>query len=119
MKKNYLLVNNYVVELAREVYWREEHHQPDYSLEYSESIEMTVSELAEQLVTNHANASVDVVRIPIDRSVIDFLTEVYQSSVENDDQLFVSFELSEGQEQFLYELGQYLEKGDYKSPFSI
>ena len=117
MKQDYLSIDGPTKEFLREVYFRTERHQPDNSVEYSECIEMTACELAEQVVTGHAVSDEDTIRIPNDESVRDILEEIYETYEENDGYLFPSYELSEAMEQFLYSLGKYLVRGDYNESF--
>lgn len=117
--KNYLIIDRLTKEFLCEVYYRTERHQPDDSVEYSESIEMTAYELAEQFVTGHAESDEDAIRIPIDESVHDILEEIYDTYEGNDGYLFHSYELSETLEQFLYNLGRYIKEGDFTKPFSL
>ena len=117
MKQYFLLIDGLTNDFLREVYFRTERHQPDNSVEYSESIEMTAYELAEQVVTGHAEPGEDAIRIPIDESVYKFLEEIYDTYEDNDCGLFNSFELTESMEQFLYSLGKYLVHGDFNEPF--
>ena len=119
MIKDCLLVDNMTKKFLCEVYYRTEHHQPDNSVEYCESIEMTACELAEQVVTGHAESDEDAIRIPIDESVHDILEDIYDTYEGNDGYLFHSYELSETLEQFLYNLGRYIKEGDFTKPFSL
>ena len=119
MKQDCLLIDGLMNDFLREVYYRTERHQPDNSVEYSESIEMTVYGLAEQVVTGHAESDEDTIRILIDESVKDILKEIYETYEENDGYLFHSYELSETLEQFLYSLGKYLVQGCFNKPFAV
>ena len=119
MKNNCLFIDRWTKEFLREVYFRTECHQPDNSVEYSESIEMTAYELAEQVVTGRAEPDEDAIRIPIDKSVQDILEEIYETYEDNDGELFYSLEFSETMEQFLYQLGRYMIEGDFTVPFGL
>ena len=119
MKNNCLFIDRWTKEFLREVYFRTERHQPDNSVEYSESIEMTVYGLAEQVVTGQAESDEDAIRIPIDKSVQELLEEIYDTYEENDGYLFHSYELSETLEQFMYNLGRYMIEGDFTEPFGL
>lgn len=119
MKQDFLLIDGLTKEFLREVYYRTERHQPDNSVEYRESIEMTACELAEQVVTGHAESDEDAIRIPIDESIHDILEEIYDTYEGNDGYLFHSYELSEALEQFLYSLGKYLVHGCFNESFSV
>lgn len=116
---NYLYLDRWTKELLREVYYRTEHNQPDYSVEFAESIEITTCELAEKLVTDYTESGEDVTKISIDKSAQDFLIEVHKHHENSDGMLFGSLEMSEAMESFLYLLGKYLVKGDYNEPFAI
>ena len=116
MKQDFLLIDGFTNDFAREVYFRTEGHQPDNSVEYNESIEMTAFELAKQLVTVQTESDNDAIRIPIDESVQDILNDIYKNYEDNDGRLFISYEFSETLEQFLYLLGEYLVRGDYNKP---
>ena len=117
MKQDFLLIDGFTNDFAREVYFRTEGHQPDNSVEYSESIEMTAYELAEQVVTGQVESEEDAIRIPIDEPVQDILNDIYKNYEDNDGRLFISYEFSETLEQFLYSLGDYFVRGDYNKPF--
>ena len=117
MKQVFLLIDDLMNDFLREVYYRAECNQPDNSVEYSESIEMTVYELAKQGVTSLAESDEADIRIPIDESVQDFLKEIYETYEDNNGELFNSYELTETMEQFLYSLGKYLVRGDNNKPF--
>ena len=117
MKQDFLLIDGFTKDFLCEVYYRAERHQPDNSVEYSESIEMTACELAEQVVTGLAESDEAAIRIPIDESVQDFLKEIYETYEDNDGELFNSYELTEAMEQYLYSLGKYLVRGDFDEPF--
>ena len=90
MKQEFLLIDDLTKEFLREVYFRTEHHQPDNSVEYSESIEMTACELAEQVVTGLAESDEAATRIPIDESVQDFL-KVHDPRCGNENQRTYAF----------------------------
>lgn len=117
MKQDFLLIDGFTNDFAREVYFRTEGHQPDNSVEYSECMEMTAFELAEQLVTGQVKSDKEVIRIPIDETVQDYLKEIYETFEENDGRLFISYEFSEMLEQFLCSLGEYLVRADFNKPF--
>ena len=119
MKNNCLIIDRWTKEFLREVYFRTECHQPDNSVEYSESIEMTVYKLAGQVVTGQAESDKDTIRVPIDKSVQDIFEEIYETYEDYDGGLFYSYELTETMEQFLYSLGKYLIRGDYHKPFVV
>lgn len=51
MINNYLFIDGLTKDFILEVYYRVVNDSPDCSEEYSEEVEMTVSELAEQVVT--------------------------------------------------------------------
>ena len=117
MKQDFLLIDGFTNDFAREVYFRTEGHQPDNSVEYSESIEMTAYELAKQVITGLAESDNDAIRIPIDESVKDILKDIYETFEENDGRLFISYEFSEMLEEFLCSLGEYLVRADFNKPF--
>ena len=117
MKQDFLLIDGYTNDFVREVFNRTERHQPDDSVEFSECIEMTAFELAEQLVTGQVESDEDAIRIPIDESIKNILKEIYETYEDNDGELFNSYELTETMEQFLYSLGKYLVRGDNNKPF--
>jgi hypothetical protein len=117
MKQDFLLIDGYTNDFVREVFNRTERHQPDDSVEFSECIEMTAFELAEQLVTGQVESDEDAIRIPIDESVKDILKDIYETFEENDGRLFISYEFSEMLEEFLYSLGEYLVRADFNKPF--
>ena len=119
MKNNYLFINRWTKEFLREVYYRVENDSPDNSVEYSESIEMTTFELAEQVVTGQEESDEDAIRIPIGKSVQDLLEEIYETYEDNDGGLFYSYELTETMEQFLYKLGSYVIEDDITIPFNL
>lgn len=119
MKQACLLIDDLTKDFLREVYFRTERHQPDNSVEYSESIEMTTFELAEQAVTGQAEPDEADIRIPIDESVQDFLKEIYETYEDNNGELFNSYELTETMEQFLYSLGKYLVHGCFNESFTV
>jgi hypothetical protein len=119
MKQDCLFIGGLTKEFLLEVYYRVENDSPDNSVEYSESIEMTTFELAEQVVTGQAESDEDAITIPIDKSIQDLLEEIYETYEDNDGELFYSYELTETMEQFLYNLGRYLIRGDYNELFAI
>ena len=119
MIKDCLLVDKMTKEFLCEVYYRTEHNQPDNSLEYSESIEMTTFELAEQVVTGLAESDEDVITIPIGKSVQDVMEEIYETYEDYNGGLFYSYELTEIMEHFLYQLGRYVIEGDFTKAFSL
>lgn len=119
MKKNYLFINGSTKEFILEVYHRAENDSPDYSVEYSEEVEMTTAELADQLVTGENEDREKAIKVFVDKSARDFLIAIHEHFEENDDMLFVSLELTEVMEQFLYSLGKYLVRGDYNEPFAV
>jgi hypothetical protein len=117
MKQDCLFIGGLTKEFLLEVYYRVENDSPDNSVEYSESIEMTTFELAEQVVTGQEESDEDAIRIPIGKSVQDLLEEIYETYEDYDGELFYSYELTDTMEQFLYNLGRYLIRGDYNEPF--
>ena len=117
MKQDFLLIDGYTNDFVREVFNRTERHQPDNSVEFSECIEMTAFELAEQLVTGQVGSDEDAIRIPINESVKDILKDIYETFEENDGRLFISYEFAEMLEEFLYSLGEYLVRADFNNPF--
>lgn len=119
MKQDCLFIGGLTKEFLLEVYYRVENDSPDNSVEYSESIEMTMYELAEQVVTGQEESDEDVITILIDKSVQDLLEEIYETYEDNDGGLFYSYELTETMEHFLYSLGKYLIRGDYHKPFVV
>lgn len=119
MKNVCLFIDRLTKEFLCEVYYRTERHQPDTSVEFSESIEMTAYELAEQVVTGQVDSDEDIIPIPIDESVQNILEEIYETYEDNDGELFNSYELSETLEHFLYSLGKYLIRGDFNEPFAV
>ena len=119
MKNNCLFINRWTKEFLREVYYRTERNQPDTSVEYSESIEMTMYELAEQVVTGQEESDEDVITILIDKSVQNLLEEIYETYEDNDGGLFYSYDLTETMEQFLYKLGSYVIEDDITIPFNL
>lgn len=119
MKQDCLFIGGLTKEFLLEVYYRVENDSPDNSVEYSESIEMTTFELAEQVVTGQAESDEDVITIPIDKSVQDLLEEIYETYEDNDGGLFYSYELTETMEQFLYKLGSYVIEDDITIPFNL
>ncbi len=119
MKRKKLFLDELTKEFIFEIYDRTENDQPDESLEYSESVEMTAYELAEQLVEGNVEEGHELTTISIGRSAQDFLKKVYKNSLENDGRLFQSLELSMDMEAFLYGLGKYLKTGNLKEPFDF
>lgn len=119
MKKDCLFINAFTKDFLLEVYYRAENDSPDYSVEYSEEVEMTTSELAEQFVTSETEDRENAIKVFVDKSARDFLIAIHEHFEENDDMLFVSLELTEAMEQFLYSLGKYLVRGDYNEPFAV
>jgi hypothetical protein len=117
MKQDFLLIDGYTNDFVREVFNKTERHQPDDSVEFSECIEMTAFELAEQLVTGQVKSDKEVIRIPIDETVQDYLKEIYETFEKNDGRLFISYEFSEMLEEFLCSLGEYLVRADFNKPF--
>ena len=119
MKKNCLFINGSTKEFLLEVYYRAENDSPDYSVEYGEEVEMITYEFAEQLVTGEIEDREKAIKVFVDNSARDFLIAIHEHFEENDDMLFVSLELTEAMEQFLYSLGKYLVQGDYNEPFAV
>lgn len=119
MIKDFVIINGITKEFLLEVYYRVENDSPDYSLEYSEEVEMTVSELAEQVVTGQAEDGENMIKVYIDKSAQDFLIEVNEHFEDHDGMLFASFDMTEAMESFLYSLGKYLVQDDFNEPFSI
>ena len=117
MKIKFLIIDRWTKDFVREVYERNESDQSDYSVEYAESVEMAVYELAEQFITGHCENSGDLTAIPIGKSIQEMLTGIYNHFEECDGMLFTSLEFSEDVEQFLYSLGSYLSKGNFSEPF--
>lgn len=116
MKMTVLKIDRWTKEFIREVYERNESNNPDNSVEYSESLEMTAFELAEQFVTGHFENGEDLTTIQIGKSVQDILDDIFNHFEECDGMLFASLDFSEDVEQFLYSLGRYLSKGNFLEP---
>ena len=82
-----------------------------------EAIEMTVCELACQYMTGQANCDEKSTKIYISESVQEFLEMAYEYFEEEGDLMFLSLEMSEMMEEFLYHFGKYLTEGDFSKPF--
>ena len=119
MKQHCLLIDGMTKEFLLEVYYRVENDSPDYSEEYSEEVEMTASELAEQFVTGRTEDNENVIKVHIDKSTQDFLVEVHEHFEKCDGMLFASLDMTEAMESFLYSLGKYLVQGDFNEPFAV
>ena len=119
MTKGFVIIDGMTKEFLLEVYYRIENDSPDYSVEYSEEVEMTASEIAEQLVTDRTEGTEKVIIVIIDKSTQDFLVKVHEHYEEYDGMLFASLDMTEAMESFLYSLGKYLIQGDYNEPFSL
>ena len=119
MKQNCLFIDGLTKEFLLEVYYRVENDSPDYSEEFSEEVEMTASELAEQVATGQAEDGENVIKVHIDKSAHDFLVEVKEHFDDYDGMLFASLDMTEAMESFLYSLGKYLVQGDFNKPFSV
>ena len=117
MKTYNLYIDPFIEGFICEVYDRNQNDNPDYSIEYSEQIEMTSSELADQIMTKNIETQ-DTIKIPIDKNTRHFLIKVYKH-FQWTNGLFGSFEMTEEMEEFLYWLGEYLTKGDFSEPFSF
>lgn len=119
MTKDFLIIDGITKEFLLEVYYRVENDSSDYSEEYSEEVEMTASELAEQLVTGQTEDGENSIKIYVNKTAQDFLVEVHEHFEDCAGMLFVSLEMSEAMESFLYSLGKYLVQGDFNEPFAV
>ncbi len=102
-----LVLDDLTKEFIFEVFDRIENNHPDDSLEYGESVVMTTYELAEQLVEGEIGLNKNMTIISIGKYEQDFLKEIYEISLEDDEELF-QLDLLTEMEQFLYELGKRL-----------
>ena len=119
MKQDCLFIDGMTKEFILEVYYRVENDSPDYSVEYNEELEMTASELAEQVVTGQVEDGENVIKVHIDKSAQDFLAEIHEHFEDCGGMLFASLEMTEAMESFLYSLGKYLVQGDSNEPFTV
>ena len=119
MINNYLFIDGLTKDFILEVYYRVVNDSPDCSEEYSEEVEMTVSELAEQVVTGQVEDGENVIKVHIAKSAQDFLAEVHEHFEKCDGMLFASLDMTEAMESFLYSLGKYLVQGDFNKLFSV
>jgi len=119
MKHDLILIDEYTKEFVDEVFVRNEQDDPDLSLEFDESVEMTTFEIANQFVNGKSPIGKEIIKIPIDKSVKDYLKDVYENGIDDDFSLFADYDSSREKEEFLYSLGKYMAAGNFKKPFSL